>query len=119
MYDRLDFLRTEAKSAARDSHRGRGFCRFFQRVRDSFLVAKLIEQRKFLLDRYMIYIDLFLSNEIPCNEIKKPVSCNCNKGHGKLLVNRRPIFVRSKFDIYLLSDRKIVLFIILDAWFDF
>lgn len=119
MYDRLDFLRTEAKSAARDSHRGRGFCRFFQRVRDSFLVAKLIEQKKFLLDGYMIYIDLFLSNEIPCNEIKKPLSCNSNKGHGKLLVNRRPIFVRSKFDIYLLSDRKIVLFIILDAWFDF
>ena len=38
-----------------------------------------------------MYIDLFLSNEIPCNEIKKPVSCNCNKGHGMLLVNRRPI----------------------------
>lgn len=103
MYDRLDFLRTEAKSAARDSHRG--FCRFFQRVRDSFLLAKLIEQKKFLLDRYMIYIDLFLSNEIRCNEIKKPVSCNCNKGHSKLLVNRRPIFVRSKFDIYLLSEK--------------
>lgn len=106
MYDRLDFLRTEAKSAARDSHRGRGFCRFFQRVRDSFLVAKLIEQKKFLLDRYMIYIDLFLSNEIPCNEIKKPLSCNSNKGHGKLLVNRRPIlYVQNLTYIYYQTEK--------------
>lgn len=53
----------------------------------------------------MIYIDLFFSNEIPCNEIKKPVSFNCNKAQAsKLLVNRHPIFVCSKLNVYLLLD---------------
>lgn len=55
----------------------------------------------------MICFDLFLGNEIPCNEIKKPVSCNCNKVRGKLLVNRRLIFVCSKLDVHLLLDREI------------